>query len=146
MTIGARVLVLLPQLLGTIIEPPPVEEGQEPYPEGGIAVDVDVARDEPRRVFHTTIENVEVLGTWVKKYETLDDFVADTGPVVREHLGATQQKLYGRARDRAAHILPAGSLRGSCITLRGTDLSVEIEVKALTIQTVTETVETERGA
>lgn len=42
---------------------------------------------------------------WVKRYETRDDFAADTGPVVREHLDAADRKLYDGARTRAAVLL-----------------------------------------
>lgn len=40
--------------------------------------------------------------TWTKQYDTLDDFLADTGAVVRERLDRKGQRAYDAARTDAA--------------------------------------------
>lgn len=58
--------------------------------------------------------------SWVKRYETRDDFAADTGPVVRDALLAPGQALYDAARRRVADLLDATE------GLTGRDVVVEI--------------------
>lgn len=60
---------------------------------------------------------------WVKRYETRDDFAADTGPVVRETLDTNGQALYDRARARATELLASERIEKLGM---GRDIVVEI--------------------